>query len=242
VYDFALPPLLLHALGTADLEPLERWLQIRPENAVTVLDTHDGIGVIDAGPSDELPGLLDHEQMRGIFERAAVATGGHSAVASIVPQWATLPHQVNATFPSVVADDAAYLLCRAVQLFLPGEPQVYYVGLLDGRDDVELFRATGVGREVNRHRFGAAELADALTQPVPQAILGLVRLRRDHPAFDGDFGWSRTGPSALRLSWHDGAARLDLDVDIAARTFAVSSLWGGEMRVARTAAALAAIA
>lgn len=238
VYDFALPPLLLHALGTGDLGPLERWLQIRPSNAVTVLDTHDGIGVIDAGPSDDLPGLLDHDQMAAIFQRAAEATDGHSAVASIVPQWAELPHQINATFPSVVADDTAYLLCRVVQLFLPGEPQVYYVGLLDGRDDVERFRATGVGREVNRHRYEAAELAEALARPVPQAILGLVRLRRDHPAFDGEFTWSRTGTSALRLSWDDGAARLDLDVDVAARTFAVRT----DRTVASDAVGLAGIA
>ncbi|HWS56935.1 MAG TPA: alpha-amylase family glycosyl hydrolase, partial [Actinotalea sp.] len=44
VYDFALPPLVLHAAFTGDHAPLARWLAIRPTNAVTVLDTHDGIG------------------------------------------------------------------------------------------------------------------------------------------------------------------------------------------------------
>ncbi|GIG29564.1 alpha-amylase family glycosyl hydrolase [Cellulomonas marina] len=83
VYDFALPPLLLHALGTGTVDRLDRWLRIRPANAVTVLDTHDGIGVVDAGPSGDLPGLLDEEEMAGIFARAAVATGGRSAAASV---------------------------------------------------------------------------------------------------------------------------------------------------------------
>ena len=50
VYDFALPPLVLHALFRSDPGPLARWLSISPRNAVTVLDTHDGIGVIDVGP------------------------------------------------------------------------------------------------------------------------------------------------------------------------------------------------
>lgn len=50
VYDFALPALVLHTLYTADAQALVRWLQIRPDNAVTVLDTHDGIGVVDVGP------------------------------------------------------------------------------------------------------------------------------------------------------------------------------------------------
>src|SRR6266849_3367337 len=61
VYDFALPPLVLHALTAADASPLLTWLQHRPANAVTVLDTHDGIGVIDVGPdaTDRArPGLL----------------------------------------------------------------------------------------------------------------------------------------------------------------------------------------
>ena len=45
VYDFALPPLLLHSLFTGHVEPVAHWTEIRPNNAVTVLDTHDGIGV-----------------------------------------------------------------------------------------------------------------------------------------------------------------------------------------------------
>ena len=49
VYDFALPPLLLHSLNTGHVEPVAHWTDIRPNNAVTVLDTHDGIGVIDIG-------------------------------------------------------------------------------------------------------------------------------------------------------------------------------------------------
>ena len=60
VYDFALPALVLHALYTRDATPLRRWLEIRPHNAITVLDTHDGIGVADVGADqdDRVPGLL----------------------------------------------------------------------------------------------------------------------------------------------------------------------------------------
>ncbi len=53
VYDFALPPLLLHSLFTGNVDALARWTEIRPTNAVTELDPHDGIGVIDIG-SDQL--------------------------------------------------------------------------------------------------------------------------------------------------------------------------------------------
>ena len=49
VYDFALPPLVLHALFNGTAQPLKRWIGQRPHNALTVLDTHAGIGIIAIG-------------------------------------------------------------------------------------------------------------------------------------------------------------------------------------------------
>jgi sucrose phosphorylase len=219
VYDFAVPPLLLHALGTGSVDPLVRWLEIRPENAVTVLDTHDGIGVIDAGPIRDLAGLIDQDQMRGIFDAAADRTGGESARASTSVAWAALPHQVNSTFYSVLGeDDDAYLLARAFQLFLPGRPQVYYVGLLAGRNDVALAEQTGVGREINRHRYTPAEIEEALQRPVVRDQLDLIRLRGSHPAFAGTFTSVQEGPGVLTLAWTDGAHRAELRADFVNRT------------------------
>ena len=70
VYDFALPPLLLHAFAFKTAAPLKHWLQVRPTNALTVLDTHDGIGVIDIGPdgSREKPGLVPSEELDQLVE------------------------------------------------------------------------------------------------------------------------------------------------------------------------------
>jgi sucrose phosphorylase len=215
VYDFALPPLLLHALGTGDVEPLCRWYEIRPANAITVLDTHDGIGVIDAGPAGDRTGLLDHAEMAAIFDRAAVATGGESAAASRLPAWTTVPHQINSTFFSVLGQDPTrYLLARAMQLFTPGRPQIYYVGLLAGTNDMALYAQSGEGRDVNRHRYTAAEVADALAGPVARAQLDLVRLRSSHPAFAGRFSITSLGGSRLELSWDQGPHRATLAVDL----------------------------
>jgi sucrose phosphorylase len=41
---------MLHAVFTGDATPL--GAAARPSNTVTVLDTHDGLGMIDAGPGD----------------------------------------------------------------------------------------------------------------------------------------------------------------------------------------------
>jgi sucrose phosphorylase len=241
VYDFALPPLLLHALATGRTDRLRHWLAIRPANAVTVLDTHDGIGVVDAGPAGDRPGLLSHDEMAGVFAEAARRTGGRSALASTTAAWAALPHQVNATFWSVLGEDpTAYLLARCVQLFVPGRPQIYYVGLLAGTDDMERFARTGQGREVNRHVYGPAELAAALTGEVTRAQLGLVRLRTTHPAFGGAFSAREPGPGRLELAWQDGAgASAVLAVDLAPRapafTITVSGGPEGDRRYASVA-------
>jgi len=212
VYDFATPPLLLHSLGTGRVDRLAEWLAVRPGNAVTVLDTHDGIGVIDAGPGAGRPGILSEDEMADIFARAASATGGHSAAASVTPTWASMPHQINATFFSVLGGDVdRMLLARAVQVFLPGEPQFYYVGLLGGLDDRDLFAATGQGRDVNRHRYERDELLAALNTPVTRGQLALAALRR-HPAFDGDFRWSAPDDASLVLSWRHGDSTAELRV------------------------------
>lgn len=204
VYDFATPPLLLHSLGTGRVDRLAQWLAVRPANAVTVLDTHDGIGVIDAGPGAGRDGILSEAEMAEVFARAAVATGGHSTLASVIPTWASMPHQINATFFSVLgADTTRMLLARALQVFLPGEPQFYYVGLLGGLDDRELFARTGQGRDVNRHSYTRDEVLQALETPVAQGQLELARLRR-HPAFDGEFSWSQPDDASLALSWRNG--------------------------------------
>ena len=205
VYDFAFPPLLLHALGTGRSDRLASWLGIRPANAVTVLDTHDGIGVIDAGPSGDRAGLLSHDEMAAVFQRAHEATGGHSSVASVIPAWMTLPHQINATFFSVLGRDTRrMLLARTLQIFLPGEPQFYYVGVLGGSDDTELFAQTGQGRDVNRHRYTADEVRRALDTDVTRGQLALAQLRR-HPVFGGSFAWDAPDDVSLVLRWRDAA-------------------------------------
>jgi sucrose phosphorylase len=214
IYDFQTAPLLLHSFFTGTVDRLHDWFKIRPKNCLNVLDTHDGYGVIDGGPINGRPGLITQDEMAYIFERASENTGGHSERASVVPQWFNLPHQINATLPNILADDTAYVASRAVQFFLPGEPQVYYVGLFNGMDDQRLFAATGQGRDVNRHHYTPEEISDALEQPVTKAIIALARIRR-LSVFEGDFSWSVTGASTIRLAWQNGADSASLEIDTA---------------------------
>lgn len=212
IYDFQTAPLLLHSFFTGTVDRLDKWFQIRPSNCLNVLDTHDGYGVIDGGPIGGREGLITQDEMAHIFQRAEENTGGHSAIASVIPQWFDLPHQINATLPNILADDVAYVISRAVQFLLPGEPQIYYVGLFNGMDDRELFARTEQGRDVNRHHYTPAEIEAALQTPVTKAIIALARLRR-HNAFEGQFGWQVTGASSMQLSWNNGPESVEFDFD-----------------------------
>jgi sucrose phosphorylase len=83
VYDFALPPLVLHALFRSDPGPLARWLSVSPRNAMTVLDTHDGIGVIDvAADASGNPGLLSPSAIDDLVETIHQRSWGQSKQAT----------------------------------------------------------------------------------------------------------------------------------------------------------------
>jgi sucrose phosphorylase len=225
VYDFAIPPLLLHTLSTGDADALVSWLQIRPTNAVTVLDTHDGIGVIDVGadPLDRSQaGLLTPAQIDRLVETMHHNSGDTSRHATGAAATNVDLYQVNCTFYDALGgDDARYLLARAVQFFAPGIPQVYYVGLLAGSNDMELLAETHVGRDVNRHHYTREEIDAAVARPVVAALFRLIRFRNAHPAFEGEFH-CEGGGSRLAMSWRKGANRASLVADVGAATATLS--------------------
>jgi sucrose phosphorylase len=204
VYDFALPPLLLHSLFTGSVDALAKWVELRPTNAVTVLDTHDGIGVIDIGPDQmdrSKQGLVDDEAVDRLVETIHERTHGQSAEATGAAASNLDLYQVNSTFYSALgADDEEYLAARAVQFFLPGVPQVYYVGALAGENDMELLKKTNNGRDINRHFYTSEEIDENLRRPVVRSLNALCRLRNTLDAFDGEFSYEVDGGS-IALAW-----------------------------------------
>jgi sucrose phosphorylase len=217
VYDFALPPLVLHAFAFRTASALKEWLRIRPTNAVTVLDTHDGIGVIDVGAEhggDRRPGLLEPHEIERLVETIHENSGGASRMATGAAAANLDLYQVNCTFyDALAASDRDYVLARAIQLFTPGIPQIYYVGLLAGRNDVALLERTGVGRDINRKYFSHEEVRAALRRPVVQKLCELIRLRNSHPAFSGSFSVADGPDDDLVMRWRNGREHAELRVD-----------------------------
>ena len=219
VYDFALPPLVLHAFAFGTAQYLKNWIRIRPNNAVTVLDTHDGIGIVDIGadPADRAghPGLVPPQEIDQLVERIHTASRGQSRQATGAAASNLDLYQVNCTFFDAMGrDERRYLLARAIQFFLPGIPQVYYVGLLAGGNDMELLARTGVGRDINRHHYGRPEIEAELRRPVVRDLMALCRLRNDHPAFSGQFSLLDGVATELRLRWTAGAHWAELAVHL----------------------------
>ncbi len=198
-----------------------------PRNAVTVLDTHDGIGVIDVGPDrkspDGLPGCCPPEEIDGLVETIHQRSNGESRQATGAAASNLDLYQVNCTFYDALGRrDDDYLIARAIQFFAPGVPQVYYVGLLAGTNDLDLLRRTGVGRDINRHYYTQAELHERLEAPVVRSLLDLIRFRNAHPAFAGDFQIHNSDHSSLVMEWRKHADWARLDVDLAARRAVIS--------------------
>ena len=228
VYDFALPPLVLHALFNRTSRGLKAWLAISPRNCLTVLDTHDGIGIVDVGadPTDRTgrPGLIPPAELDALVDQIHARSGGQSRQATGAAANNLDLYQVNCTYYDALGrDDRAYLTARALQFFAPGVPQVYYTGLLAGENDMELLARSKVGRDINRHYYTPAEVDAALTRPVVRALCDLIRFRNTHPAFAGEFSVGDTPETQLRLTWRAAAQHATLDVDFAAGTATITA-------------------
>jgi sucrose phosphorylase len=228
VYDFALPPLVLHAIFNHTGRYLKQWLEISPRNSITVLDTHDGIGVIDIGADGTTPqgclGIIPPEELDALVEKIHSNSNGQSRLATGVAASNLDLYQVNCTFYDALGrNDGNYLLARAIQFFAPGVPQVYYVGLLVGENDLTLLAQSGIGRDINRHTYTVEEIDRAIKRQVVQSLFELIRFRNNHPAFNGSFSMPGTRDSGISLRWDNGVDWAMLEVDFATGSYSISN-------------------
>lgn len=181
IYDFALPMVTLYSLYSGKSERLANWLKMSPMKQFTTLDTHDGIGVVDARD------LLTDEELDYTSEELYKVGANVKKVYSSANYNNLDIYQINSTYYSALGDnDRSYLLARAIQVFAPGIPQIYYVGLLAGKNDIELLEATKEGRNINRHYYDLAEIEEEVQRPVTQQLFALLKFRNESAAFDLD--------------------------------------------------------
>lgn len=219
-YDFFLPGLILDAIENHDGNYLAAWAneQIRDEiRTVNMLGCHDGIPLLD------LKGLLPDARIEGLIN-TVVSRGGY---VKNLHGAKNMYYQVNATYYSALGEDEnKLLLARALQMFMPGKPQVWYLDLLAGTNDYEAMRLAGEGghKEINRTNLSREEAQRRLSAPAVQKQLELLRLRNTHPAFTEDAKISvNAAGDQLQIKWENHAAQICLLADLAADSFEISA-------------------
>lgn len=196
VYNFSLPPMVLHALLSQSSTRLFQWLNAMetfPQGctSLNILSTHDGIGLRPAEgliPSDDLQRLL--VQLENSGGRISMRTR---------PDGSLSPYEANITFFDALKgtfdegeDDLQvdrFIATHAVSFALPGIPAVYILSLLGVHNDYTLMEATGANRSINRSKLELSQVLQQLNIPhsdtsrVFNGILELLRTRRRQSAF-----------------------------------------------------------
>ena len=212
IYDFILPYRVLETLINKNSLALCNYLKNRPAKQFTMLDCHDGVPVKpdldDLYKSEDARNLVDTCLSRGSNLSLIYAPKYHDEDGFDV-------HQIRGTYYSMLgADDDAYLAARAIQFFAPGVPQVYYVGLLAGENDLEILEKGGEGRDINRHNYSLTEIEREVKRNAVQRLLKLIRFRNEYPAFNGEFKVLGSTEREVNLSWEKDAYICTLKIDL----------------------------
>ncbi|MBE2184748.1 MAG: sugar phosphorylase [Anaerolineae bacterium] len=197
VYQFSLPPLLLHTFRTGDTTALTTWAQglSRAGDRTTFFNftaSHDGIGVTPALgilSTDEIAALLELTERHGGYVSYKQNSDGSRS-----------PYEMNITYFDAITDPAVteenpMLACRrffcsqAIMLALAGVPGIYFSSLYGSRNDQAGVKATGRYRSINRQKFNLTTLLEEIADPlsirhqVYTAYSQLLRVRAEEPAF-----------------------------------------------------------
>lgn len=217
-YDFFLPGLLIYAIENKNGEVLKNWaqeLQDKKIRVVNMLGCHDGIPLLD------LKGILAEDDIQNMID-VIVGRGGfvkdlHGAK--------NMYYQVNATYYSALGDDDKKMLfARAIQMFMPGKPQVWYLDLFAGKNDHEAVKRAGAGghKEINRTNLTVSQIKEAMEKDVVKKQLELLRFRNTNPAFGFDAKLSvKFEGTVLSFLWENNGNTAELKADFSDYSFTI---------------------
>lgn len=218
-YDFFLPGLIIDALEFQNGDRLACWAEELVEKnirTVNMLGCHDGIPLLD------LKGLLPEERIQNLID-IVVARGGY--VKDLHGQ-KNMYYQVNATYYSALGEDERkMLLARALQLFMPGKPQIWYLDLFVGANDHEAVKRAGAGghKEINRTNLTVEQMEAGLQRPVVKRQLDLLRFRNSCLAFSSESSISvRSEGNNIEFIWRNAGYKASLDANLKDYSFRIT--------------------
>jgi sucrose phosphorylase len=223
IYDFFLPGLVIDALDRGTSSNLLRWAsELIEKNIETInmLGCHDGIPVLDLKGKGidgiNRDGLLNDEQIDAVVER--IIDRGGRVKDLYGPDGRKISYyQVNATFFSALGEDERKLrLARAIQMFMPGIPQVWYLDLFAGKNDYAAADKGGAGghKEINRTTLKISDIEQELKRIVVQDQLQIIRFRNNSSAFNGELEIHDVDEHCLNLTWRNNACTATLSADL----------------------------
>lgn len=196
VYNFALPPLVLHTFHTGSCEALARWARSLSHvsdtaNYFNFLSSHDGVGLLGAR------GILTEAEVGALVDRT-IAHGGFVSYRSN-GDGTQSPYELNITWYSALNREgngesqalqvARFLSARAIALAMRGVPGIYLPTLFGTKNDTDAVLGGAEKRSINRRTFDEGALMRLLDDPecwvsqVARGMRRLVRRRVAQPAF-----------------------------------------------------------
>ena len=196
VYNFALPPLVLHTFYTKDTTRLNEWAEsLKPPSETTAyfnfLDSHDGVGLM------AVKDLLSHDEIKFVIQRAREHGGYISYKTDKDGQ--EVPYEINITwFNALCREDGTphtdlqvdkFIASRAMALALQGVPGIYLHSFFGTRNDIDVVSCPISKREVNRKALDyntltkAIDDPDTLTSKIIHRLNTIISLRTKQSAF-----------------------------------------------------------
>jgi sucrose phosphorylase len=223
IYDFFFPGLVIHAIEWGTNKYLLNWIKElldKKIKTINMLGCHDGIPVLDLkgekGPVADKEGILSDIEIDKIVDRI-LARGGRVKNLYGADGKKISYYQVNATFFSTLGEDERkLLLARAIQIFMPGIPQVWYLDLFAGKNDYAAADLGGTGghKEINRTTLTQIDIENGQKSFLFKHQITLLKLRNTLPAFNGELSISDNKEDELVLTWKNGESEATLNANL----------------------------
>ncbi|MDB4205545.1 glycosidase [Polaribacter sp.] len=231
IYDFFLPGLMIHTLETGNNKALLTWINEiinKGYKTINMLGCHDGIPVLDLKGKEVdgnyNKGLLEDKEIESIMN--TIMDRGGRVKNLYDPSGKKLSYyQVNATFFSALGEvEQKLLLARAIQMFMPGIPQVWYLDLFAGTNNyVAADKAGSAGhKEINRTSLSKEEIEQGLQKKIVKNQLKIMRLRNTLKAFSGQINIREVSTNKLSILWLNKNSSAQLEANLETFIFSIS--------------------
>jgi sucrose phosphorylase len=233
IYDFFFPGLVIDALDRGTNKPLLRWIGELVEKdiqTINMLGCHDGIPVLDLKGKDiygiSKAGLLRDDEIDAVIEK--IMDRGGRVKNLYGPDGNKISYyQVNATFFSALDEDERKMrLARAIQMFMPGIPQVWYLDLFAGKNNYRAADKAGTAghKEINRTTLTNDDIEQRLKRILVRDQLELIRLRNTSAAFEGELQIHDSEDHCLNLTWQNHKSSASLNANLSEYNFSITHI------------------